>query len=103
MLDSSLLAQALHTLGAVLEQRGLRYEVVAVGGSSLLLLGLIERSTRDLDLVAIVRDGRYLPADPLPASLAEAARDVGDALGLASDWLNSGPTALLDFGLPPDF
>ena len=47
------LERALETLGAVLEQRGLRFELVAIGGSSLLLLGLISRPTGDLDLSLI--------------------------------------------------
>jgi hypothetical protein len=35
--------------------------------------------------------------------LAEAAADVGTALGLSPNWLNSGPTSLLDLGLPQGF
>lgn len=38
-LNSTSLAQALTTLGNTLSDRGLRYEVVAIGGGSLLLLG----------------------------------------------------------------
>lgn len=102
-MDRGLLERALETLGAVLEERGLQYELVAVGGSSLLLLGLTSRPTRDLDLVARVEDGRYLRPDPLPARLVEARDDVGRALGLAEDWLNPGPASLLDLGLPPGF
>ncbi|MBA2447567.1 MAG: hypothetical protein H0V51_06025 [Chloroflexi bacterium] len=97
------LERALETLGAVLEQRGLRFELVAIGGSSLLLLGLISRPTGDLDILALVEGGRYVRADPLPADLTEAVGDVGAALGLGNDWLNPGPTALLDLGLPAGF
>lgn len=32
--------------------------------------------------------------------LSEAATEVGAALGLGSQWLNTGPAGLLDFGLP---
>lgn len=70
-LDASLLDHALRALGAVLEQRGRRFEIVTVGGSSLLLLGLGHRATRDLDVVALVEGGRYVRATPLPDSLAE--------------------------------
>lgn len=38
-----------------------------------------------------------------PHFLAAAIRDVADATGLTPDWLNPGPTSLLDFGLPPGF
>lgn len=47
-----------------------------------MLLGLISRPTKDLDLVARVEDGRYVRAEPLPPDLIEARNDVGRALGL---------------------
>jgi hypothetical protein len=103
MLGPALLEQALQTLGAVLRQRGLSFEAVAIGGSSLMLLGLINRPTRDLDLAALVWQGKYVKADPLPADLAEAARDVANALGLPANWLNAGPTSLVDTGFPEGF
>src|SRR5713226_7799266 len=74
-----------------------------IGGSSLMLLGLINRPTRDLDLAALVWQGKYVKADPLPADLAEAARDVANALGLPANWLNAGPTSLVDTGFPEGF
>jgi hypothetical protein len=102
-LTQDLLSQALDALGQVLAQRKQAHEVVAIGGGSLLLLGLIQRPTRDIDLVALVDDGHYLSAEPLPASLKQAVEEVGRALGLASDWMNAGPTELLRFGLPEGF
>lgn len=102
-LDERSLPQALAALGDVLESRGRHYEVVAVGGSALVLLGYIHRATRDLDLIALVEAGRLVPAGPLPAPLAEAVADVARPLGLRPDWLNPGPTSLLDLGLPEGF
>jgi hypothetical protein len=103
MLRPQLLEEALQALAEVLVSRRLRYELVAVGGSGLLLLGVIERPTRHVDIVAIVEDERYTKADPLPGPLVEAVRDIGEALGLGSDWVNSGPAGLLDLGLPEGF
>jgi hypothetical protein len=103
MLDSEGIARALALLGAVLEERSLSYELVAVGGSALLLLGFLERPTRDLDVVALIRAGRYVPAHPLPDDLVNAVRDVGGTLGIGETWLNSGPSALLEYGLPAGF
>lgn len=97
------LNRALRALAETLETRHLRYELVAVGGSSLLLLGLIDRPTADLDVVAVVDGGEYVRAHPLPQPLAEAARDVGEVLGIGAEWLNAAPAALLDFGLPEGF
>ena len=83
MLGLDILEEALQTLGAVLEQRGLAFEVVVVGGSSLMLLGLINRPTQDLDLAALVSHGEYVRADPLPPQLAAAAADVYAAADLS--------------------
>jgi Nucleotidyltransferase of unknown function (DUF6036) len=95
--------EALEALAETLESRHLAYELVAVGGSSLVLLGLITRATRDLDIVALVEDGQYVQYSTLPEPLVEAVRDVGGVLGIGDDWLNPGPAALLDFGLPDGF
>jgi len=96
-------AQALSALSETLESRHLEYELVAVGGSSLVLLGLITRATRDLDIVATIQAGEYVAAGRLPEPLVEAVRDIGEVLGIGPDWLNPGPAALLDFGLPEGF
>ena len=103
LLSSSLLEQVLDALGALLAERGVNLELVAAGGSGLLLLGLVTRTTRDLDILALVDDGRFVSAEPLPASLVDAANDVGTLYDLPPDWLNSGPTSVLDFGLPEGF
>jgi hypothetical protein len=97
------IGDALSALSETLDARHLEYELVAVGGSSLVLLGLITRATRDLDIVAVVEAGRYVGAGSLPQPLVDAVRDVGEVLGIGIDWLNSGPSALLDFGLPQGF
>ncbi len=97
------LERALRSLGAVLESRALSYEVLGVGGSSLLLLGVITRPTADLDVVGLADGGTYRKADPLPDPLAGAVADVGLALDLAPDWLNVGPASLMDFELPKGF
>jgi len=102
-LSRDLLTRALDALGQILAHRDQPYEVVAIGGGSLLLLGLIQRPTRDIDLVALVDEGRYLCAEPLPATLKLAVEEVGRAFDLADDWMNPGPTDLLRFGLPEGF
>jgi hypothetical protein len=102
-LDKDLLERTLRALGEVLESRGHQYELVVIGGSALLLLDLGVRPTKDLDVVAAVKDQRYVTADPLPAPLAQAVVDVGATFGLTDNWLNPEPASLLDFGLPEGF
>ena len=70
------LEQALETLGELLETRNQRFEIVAIGGGSLLLLGVLQRPTKDLDVVALVVDDGFERADPLPKALRDAAADV---------------------------
>ena len=68
-----------------------------------MLLDLIQRPTKDIDIVALIRDGRYSTAEPLPEPLTRSVKDVAGTLGLTNDWLNSGPSDLLRFGLPDGF
>ncbi len=102
-MEEDALERALDLLGRLLEDRGFICEIVVIGGGALLMLGIIHRPTKDLDVLAVIRDGEYLTAQPLPPELETAARDVAGALGLAADWLNAGPTAQLITGLPEGF
>jgi hypothetical protein len=90
-------------LGEQLTAAGERYELVVIGGSGLLALGMIERSTRDVDIVAL-RSGEELgSAEPLPGPLRIASDRVARDFSLPVEWLNAGPTDLLDLGLPEGF
>jgi hypothetical protein len=96
-------AKLLSALGEQLAALGQRFELVVVGGSGLLALGLIERSTRDVDILALRSGDELNSARPLPPNL-EVARDrVARDFSLPADWLNPGPTDLLEFGLPEGF
>ena len=66
-------------------------------------LGLLQRPTRDLDVVALIESEQYVKVKALPGPLAQAVREVGDTLGLGPNWLNVGRSDLLDFGLPEGF
>jgi hypothetical protein len=102
-IDPNRLEAALDALGEALSTRREQAEIVVIGGSGLLLLGVVVRTTHDVDVVAILEAGELRTAEPLPAPLVAAATDVARVLGLSPDWLNSAPTALLDFGLPEGF
>jgi hypothetical protein len=90
-------------LGEQLRARDAELHLVVIGGSGLLAMGLSDRATQDVDVVAFVRQGRLVSAAPFPDVLDEAARRVADDFGLQPAWLNHGPTSLLDFGLPGGF
>jgi len=94
---------ALDALGELLAASGERYELVVIGGSGLLALGLIDRSTRDVDIVALRSGADLLDPNPLPSPLVEARNRVAEDFDLPEDWLNVAPSSLLDFGLPVGF
>ena len=62
----------LRAVGDLLADRGARHEVVAIGGAALAILGLIDRATEDLDVVAMVGDVGIESAEVLPESLRDA-------------------------------
>jgi len=62
---------------------------VVCGGSSLLALGLVSRTTtQDVDILARIEANRLVTPRPLPDWLRVAADDVGAQLDLPRDWLN---------------
>jgi hypothetical protein len=84
--------------------RGLSVHLVVISGSGLLAMGLGDRPTQDVDVVAFLKDGKLVSAHPFPPDLDEAARRVAADFGLKLDWLNPGPTGLLEIaGLPAGF
>ena len=97
-LDEIFAALAELLLGAKAEAH-----LVVIGGSGLVAIGAVARPTRDVDVVALEHDGELIPAHPLPPPVAHAAAIVARDFGLELNWLNAGPTSLLDFGLPQGF
>jgi hypothetical protein len=103
-LDRSQIKTALSTLGALLADRGEHFEVIVVGGGNLIMTGLISRPvTKDLDLVGQLTARGVEQMAVMPTALSNAVADVGRALGLAEGWMNVGPQALLELGLPSGF
>src|SRR3989442_12856629 len=90
-------------LGEQLAARGERVELVVIGGSGLLALGLTSRATRDVDVVALLSGRALSKPRPLPEALIEAREQVPRDFGLPGDWLNAAPADLPDFGLPEGF
>ncbi len=106
MLDIANAEHVDRLLDALSEQLGRnrgQYELVVVGGSALLALGLISRPTKDVDVVALREADVLKKADPLPLEIREARDRVGRDFGLPEEWLNAGPASLIDLGLPDGF
>ena len=103
LFDRAALEVALSQLGRLLAARGQHFSVIVIGGSALLMGGWISRPTVDVDVVGLGDRANLEKARPLPQALLDAVEDVAAAQGLPATWLNSGPTDLLDWGLPQGF
>lgn len=102
-ITAALADEVLAALGEQLIARGERFELVVIGGSALLALGLVVRTTKDVDVVAFRSGGNLKEARPLPEGLQAACGLVARDFSLPKNWLNPGPTDLLRFGLPDGF
>jgi len=78
-------------------------ELVVCGGSALNALGLIERTTRDIDVLALMRHGELVKCIKFPDYLNQAIAKVAEDFNLPEGWINSGPASLIDFGPPEGF
>ena len=103
VIDAKRADELFWALSEQLSAIGESHTIVVIGGSALISLELVSRTTRDVDVVALLRDERLVSARPLPRGLVSAARQVAEDFALPARWLNEGPTDLLDFGLPDGF
>ncbi|MCD4846679.1 MAG: hypothetical protein K8R76_00640 [Candidatus Aegiribacteria sp.] len=79
--------------------------LVVCGGSALIAMGLVSRTTDDVDVVALVDSmERLISPTPFPIYLEKAIREVAIVLKLPEHWLNSDPSSdsggLFQTGLP---
>jgi hypothetical protein len=84
MLGPENTTETLSELDRELVARGEQRTLIACGGGALLSLQIIERQTRDLDVIALKID----------ETLLAAAEAVARKLGLSPNWLNNGPESL---------
>jgi hypothetical protein len=94
--------RALTALGERLAHAAAPCSIVVVGGAAINLLGIVDRPTRDVDVLARAGTGakRIEPPDPLPQPLREAIAAVAYDLGLSPDWLNTVVAEQWRSGLP---
>ena len=77
--------------------------IVVLGGAAMNLLGIVDRPTIDVDVLARSDpSGAIHPPDPLPLALRRAIAAVARDQGLLEDWMNTTAAGQWRFGLPPD-
>jgi len=99
---------ALESLAIRLDENGADpLALVVCGGSALILTGMVPRTTKDVDVIALMHGGALCSPAPLPDALLRAASEVAEDLGLDGNWLNNGPSrgegGLFQMGLPAGF
>ena len=67
-IGSDQLDQALLALNDQLALRHGSVHLIVIGGSGLIAIDVVSRVTRDVDVVALERDGELVSAEPLPKS-----------------------------------
>jgi hypothetical protein len=109
-LDAAEVGRALTLVGELLAAEGQEYAVAILGGAALNLLGIVERTTTDVDVLAFATPNPggppepgtlHEPPSPLPEPLERAVRTVARDLELDTHWLNTGPALQWRSGLPP--
>ena len=101
--DVAHLREALGLLGSLMDTTHYELEIAVIGGSALLLDGIVTRVTRDVDVVAFVEGDDLRRESRGSALLEHSVLAVALELGLEPAWLNLGPVSLLDAGLPEGF
>ena len=102
-MDQSALDQAMTLLGNLMVARKRSpIHLVVCGGSALIALNLVTRTTKDVDVLATLDGDQLHCARPLPDWLHEDANAVRTELNLPDNWLNDGPADenLFRLGLP---
>jgi len=74
--------------------------LVVCGGTALAALGLVARTTKDVDVLGSLEKGKIRKIGEFPAWLSAAAAKVARDFNLPEDWLNLGPESQLETGLP---
>lgn len=79
--------------------------LVVCGGTALAALGLITRTTKDADVLGLIKETisglEIQRVKKFPDWLSNAAEKVARDFGLPDNWLNLGPASQVESGLPP--
>jgi len=88
-------------------QGGGHVALVVIGGAALAALGLVLRTTKDVDVLGeadVKNEKIYIKKIvDFPDFLKKAASKVQRDFNLPEDWLNLGPVSQLDLGFPEGF
>lgn len=107
-LDRKALRHALTAVGELLANENESVAIVVTGGATLSLLGIVDRATSDVDVIARAGRGEdgaveLEPPEPFPDALERAIHTVARDFELDEDWMNAVVGMQWSQGLPPWF
>ena len=87
--------------------KGQKISLVVCGGTALFVLDLINRTTKDVDVLGelTIKKGKMEVKDlkKFPEWFSKSAKTVARDYNLPEDWINLGPASQLKTGLPNGF
>ena len=108
MLDKVTIANLLTALGKQIDfmKKG-PIQIVVCGGASMNVLGQINRTTKDIDVLGILKrekSGKLKTEEAVfPSWFIEATNRVKKDFDLPDNWINAEPASLVRLGLPKGF
>lgn len=103
----AVIERGLAAVGELLAAEGVDVGIVVVGGVAMNLLGIVKRTTTDVDVLALVsspadtRQVELAPPEPFPEPLRRAIAIVARDFQLPDDWMNTVVGLQWQTGLPP--
>jgi hypothetical protein len=100
-LDHENIEELLKLLGErlSLESPQIKWHLIVCGGAALSVLNLVQRTTKDIDVIGkLIGDKiNYADFDPI---FIEQISLIAELFNLPSDWINTGPESFIKTGLP---
>lgn len=95
------LEKILHLLGErlTLTVSDKKWNLVVCGGAALAVLNLIQRTTKDIDVIGQFNQDHITYAD-FDLKFFEQVSIISELLKLPPDWINTGPESFIQSGLP---
>ncbi len=86
---------------------GILIKLVVCGGTALTVLNLVNRTTKDVDVLGLVVENTknisVKRIENFPEWFEESAKVVQRDFGLSDNWINLGPASQVELGLPDGF
>ncbi len=76
-----------------------KWDLVVCGGAALAVLNLIQRTTKDIDVIGKLKNNQIGYAD-FDIKFKEQISIISELLNLPTDWINTGPELFIQSGLP---